>query len=133
MLRFADGKNLSVCDTPGIIENSHKGNGLGIEFLRHIERTKALIYVIDGNGVGAQSPINMLDMLQNEIGEYNKAILDKPFIIAINKMDKEEGSFNKKYEVITKNNQGAKILAISAKSCINLDKLTDMIRELKIK
>ncbi len=133
MLRYADGKNFSVCDTPGIIENSHKGKGLGIEFLKHIERTKALIYVIDGNGVGTQSPTNMLSMLQNEIGEYNKAILEKPFIIAINKIDKEETSFNKKYEVIAKSNQGAKILAISAKSGINLDRLTDMIRELKIK
>lgn len=131
ILKYADGINLSVCDTPGIIEDSHKGKGLGLEFLKHIERTKSLVYVIDGNGLGDHTPLHMLEMLRKELQEYDKAILDKPSIIAVNKCDNSDG-FNKKIETLKRNYPNEQIFAISAKDGTNLDKLVAQFRKLKL-
>jgi len=83
VLRCADGTDYTLCDTPGIIEGSHIGKGLGTQFLKHIERTKALIYVLDGTGQEDLTPYNILKMLKNEISLYNSSILSKPSIIVV--------------------------------------------------
>jgi len=76
-------RHIIIADIPGIIDGAHMGKGLGIEFLRHIERTRLLLYVLDIT----QNPMDQFTALQNELREYNPLLLQKPYIIAINKID----------------------------------------------
>lgn len=73
-----------MADIPGLIEGAHEGKGLGLDFLRHIERTKLLIYVIDGSTEDPQADFNIL---QTELREYRPELLARPALIALNKMD----------------------------------------------
>ncbi len=72
-----------IADIPGIIEDAHKGRGLGLQFLRHIERTKVLLFILDA----IRDPISDFYALQKELSTYNPIILKKPHLIAINKID----------------------------------------------
>jgi len=75
--------DITVADIPGIIEGAHKGKGLGLTFLRHIERTKLLLFIIDMTG----SPLENYEILREEIRQYDPLILKKPSLIAFNKID----------------------------------------------
>lgn len=88
-LRFDDTSHLLIADIPGIIENAHKDKGLGLSFLRHVERTSALIFVIDVSGFEGRDPIDDFRVLQNELREYRSDLLDKPFLVVLNKIDIE--------------------------------------------
>jgi GTP-binding protein len=74
----------TVADMPGIIKGAHEGKGLGLAFLRHIERTRMLVFVIDAS---AGHPKHDYDELVEEIGDYNAEILKRPRVIALNKTD----------------------------------------------
>lgn len=76
-----------VADIPGLIDGSHTGAGLGLEFLRHIKRTRLLVHLIDGT---AKDPIHDMDVVNRELAEYEGSLLDKPQIVAVNKMDLPE-------------------------------------------
>jgi len=75
--------DITVADIPGIIEGAHKGKGLGLTFLRHIERTKLLLFIVDITG----SPLENYEILKEEISQYNPLILKKPSLVAFNKID----------------------------------------------
>jgi GTP-binding protein len=77
------GTQVTMADIPGIIEGAHVGKGLGLDFLRHIERTNMLIFVLDVT----QDALHDYEMLRNELQQYNPRILKKPFLIVLNKMD----------------------------------------------
>ena len=76
-------KRLTLADIPGIIAGAHEGKGLGLEFLRHISRTRLLVYVLDVT----QEPISTLAALQNELRQYDPKLLELPALIALNKID----------------------------------------------
>jgi GTPase len=76
-------QRFTLADIPGIIEGAHEGKGLGLEFLRHISRTRLLCYVLDGN----EDPAGHLEALQNELREYDARLLDQPSLIVLNKLD----------------------------------------------
>jgi GTPase len=78
---------ITVCDIPGLITGAHTGRGLGIAFLRHVERTKLLMYVIDMAGTDGRMPGDDLDTVRNELCSYDPLVGRKPFVIAANKMD----------------------------------------------
>ncbi len=80
-LNFVDGTTVVMADLPGIIKGAHKNRGLGLEFLRHIERTKALLYVIDGSGTGQIDAIPAYNLLVDEIRNYDASLLTKPSLI----------------------------------------------------
>tara|TARA_Y100000994_G_C15677401_1_gene436362 strand:+ start:453 stop:1757 length:1305 start_codon:yes stop_codon:yes gene_type:complete len=80
-------KDFVLVDIPGLIEGAHKGVGLGHEFLRHVERTKILIHIIDGT---ENNPRENFDKINKELEFFNTKILDKPQIVVINKIDLEE-------------------------------------------
>lgn len=73
-----------VADIPGLIEGSHQGAGLGLEFLRHITRTRLLVHVVDGTAV---DPLRDLDVVNRELAEYHSSLAEKPQVAAVNKMD----------------------------------------------
>ena len=85
---------LLIADIPGIIENAHANKGLGLAFLRHVERTSLLIFVIDISGFEGRDPLEDFAILQNEILAYNPTILEKPFLVALNKTDIEGAEEN---------------------------------------
>lgn len=84
---LADGQGFVMADIPGIIEGASEGVGLGYEFLRHIERTKVIIHMVDGASVEGRDPIADIRAINDELKKYNEEILSRPQVIAANKMD----------------------------------------------
>lgn len=82
-----DGKSFVVADIPGLIEGAHLGAGLGQEFLRHVERTRMLVHVIDVSGVEGRDPLEDYDMINAELEHYSAELIKRPQIIAANKVD----------------------------------------------
>lgn len=76
-----------MADIAGIIEGAHKGLGLGLKFLKHIERTKILIHVVDVSGSEGREPIDDFEKINNELREYSERVAKKPMLVAANKMD----------------------------------------------
>lgn len=76
-----------MADIAGIIEGAHKGLGLGLKFLKHIERTKVLIHVVDVSGSEGRDPIDDFNKINDELRFYSDKVADKPMIVAANKMD----------------------------------------------
>ncbi|MFP4056094.1 MAG: GTPase ObgE [Candidatus Brocadiia bacterium] len=88
---MGDFRRLVVADIPGLIEGAHEGHGLGIEFLRHIERTRVLLHVVDAAGVDGTPPLEAYRVLRDELASYGHALLDRPALVAANKVDLPEG------------------------------------------
>lgn len=82
-----DDYSFVMADIPGLIEGAHRGVGLGLEFLRHIARTRILVHVIDGSDVDPAAPLANFDKVNDEMREYEQSLAEKPQIVAINKMD----------------------------------------------
>lgn len=76
-----------MADIAGIIEGAHQGLGLGFKFLKHIERTKVLIHVVDVSGSEGRNPIEDFDKINNELLMYSERVAKKPMLVAANKMD----------------------------------------------
>ncbi|KAK3744069.1 hypothetical protein RRG08_018698 [Elysia crispata] len=95
-MEYDDGRVISVADLPGLIEGAHQNYGMGIKFLRHAERTKLLLYVLDINPFQLshkypeRSPFETLLLLNKELDEYGHGMVDKPSILALNKIDTDE-------------------------------------------
>ena len=76
-----------ACDIPGLIEGAHEGRGLGVQFLRHIERTKLLVHVIDMAAVDGRDPLKSFSQLNQELAAYHPGLSQRPQFVAANKMD----------------------------------------------
>lgn len=87
VIQYSDLERVTMADIPGLIDGAHDNRGLGHDFLRHIERTKILLYVIDGAGSEGRSPIHDFLSLRNELQLYDPTLLDKPSIVFSNKHD----------------------------------------------
>lgn len=79
--------SFTMADIAGIIEGAHQGLGLGLRFLKHIERTKVLIHVVDVSGSEGRNPIEDFDKINNELRMYSERVANKPMLVAANKMD----------------------------------------------
>jgi GTP-binding protein len=113
----SDGRRLRIADIPGLVENAHKGVGLGLSFLRHIRKTKALVYVLDA-AVGDLEETYAL--LRNELAHYDKSLPKKKSVIALNKMDIEEaGMFADEFQPSPK----VKMIRVSGLDGSGLDEL----------
>ncbi|MDO4942767.1 MAG: GTPase ObgE [Lachnospiraceae bacterium] len=84
---LAEGNGFVIADIPGIIEGASEGIGLGYEFLRHIERTKVNIHIVDAASVEGRDPIADIHAIMNELNAYNPEIAKRPQVIAANKID----------------------------------------------
>ncbi|MBS4164470.1 GTPase Obg [Candidatus Protochlamydia amoebophila] len=83
-------KRIYIADIPGIIEGASHNRGLGLEFLRHIERTKLLIFILDASGIDGRTPSHDFRILREEIGAYNPELLERPYLVVLNKIDTED-------------------------------------------
>ena len=84
---WGDGKSFMVADIPGLIEGAHAGKGLGMQFLRHIERTTFLLYLVDIGESATEDPLKSLEILRREVEAYSPRLSEKPFAVAATKMD----------------------------------------------
>ena len=82
-----DGRGFVIADIPGIIEGASEGVGLGLDFLRHIERTRVIIHMVDGAGVEGRDPVEDIAKINEELRAYNEELASRPQVIAANKMD----------------------------------------------
>lgn len=87
MVRVDENRSFVVADLPGLIEGASLGEGLGIKFLKHIERTRVIAHIIDMGGTEGREPINDYKIIRKELENFNKSIIEKPEIIIANKMD----------------------------------------------
>lgn len=84
---LGDGRSFVLADIPGIIEGASEGVGLGHEFLRHIERTRLLLHVVDVSGIEGRNPIEDFDIIQGELSKYDMELEERPQIVVANKTD----------------------------------------------
>ncbi|MFD1955383.1 GTPase ObgE [Paenibacillus thailandensis] len=89
-----DGRSFVMADLPGLIEGAHEGVGLGHEFLRHVERTRVIIHVVDIAAVDGRDPYEDWVKINEELALYNPKLMERPQIIAANKMDMPEAADN---------------------------------------
>lgn len=132
-LTLKDGSRLVIADIPGIIEGAHLNRGLGIEFLRHVERTRLLLFMLDASGIDGRTPLDDFQVLQNEIREYNPDMLDRPRLVVLNKIDTDESAalikqFKKKIKLDSKS-----LFEISAITGEGLPELVHAIERLASK
>lgn len=87
VVRVDEGKSFVLADIPGLIEGASEGVGLGHDFLRHIERTRVLVHVLDASGLEGRDPVEDFYKINDELFQYNPKLEDKPKLIVANKMD----------------------------------------------
>ena len=96
VVKPAEGTSFVMADIPGLIEGAGEGVGLGHEFLRHVERTRLLLHVVDASGIEGRNPIADFDLINAELETYNPELSKRPQIVVANKMDVvyDEAIFN---------------------------------------
>ena len=87
VVALSDDRSFVVADVPGLIEGAHRGLGLGHQFLRHLERTRLLVHLIDVSGLSGRDPIEDFETIRRELELYRPELADKPAIVAANKID----------------------------------------------
>ncbi|MGD0262358.1 MAG: GTPase ObgE [Verrucomicrobiota bacterium] len=96
IVEYPDFQRLTVCDVPGLIEGAHRNVGLGHEFLRHIERCKVLVLLLDMAGTDGRAPWDDFKNLLRELELYDPGLLDRPRLVVANKMDEPAAAENLK-------------------------------------
>ncbi len=123
------GDSFVIADIPGIIEGASEGIGLGLKFLRHIERTRLLLHVIDVSGTEGRNPVQDFKTINNELEKYSKKLSTRKQIIVANKIDvmQDETLFNELKEMA--NQKGIEIFKISAATGEGLKELFRIVSE----
>ncbi|XP_076380098.1 mitochondrial ribosome-associated GTPase 2 isoform X1 [Megalopta genalis] len=122
MILYDDYEQIAVADLPGLISDSHKNRGLGIQFLKHIERCKTLLFILD---VTSDKPWIDFETLKYEISQFNVKLNERSILIAANKIDLPKAKEN--FEILTKK-VNLPIIPISAKMGTNISTLLKEIR-----
>jgi GTP-binding protein len=89
--QLADGRAVVLADVPGLIEGAHRGAGLGLQFLRHIERTRALIHVVDASQ-GVDAAREAVAVIESELARHSISLAERPVVLALNKIDTPAGA-----------------------------------------
>ncbi len=129
VVRVNENKSFVVADLPGLIEGASLGEGLGDKFLKHIERTRVIAHVIDMSGYEGRAPYEDYVIINKELENFNKKILEKPQIIIANKMDMESAKENLKkfeekvktkvYPISAMNNEGIKEVLVELSNMLD--------------
>lgn len=124
VVRKPTGDGTVFADIPGLIAGAHAGIGLGHEFLRHIERTRLLIHLIDAT---ADNPLENYRIIQAELAAYGKGLSDRPQVLALNKLDAIDGELQEFLQVELSSLTNSPIFSISAVTRSGLDNLLQYI------
>ncbi|MCI5494304.1 MAG: GTPase ObgE [Lachnospiraceae bacterium] len=132
VVSLGDGDGFVMADIPGLIEGASEGVGLGHEFLKHIERTKVMIHVVDAAGTEGRDPIADIYAINHELESYNPKLLEKPQVIAANKIDAIYEGENETIEKLRQEFEpkGVKVFPISAVSHTGLKELLYYVKGL---
>ena len=124
---YDDYAKIRMADVPGIIEGAAKGVGLGLDFLKHLERSHVLVYVIDMAGTDNREPWTDFKILRKEIDEYSQELAERPALVVANKLDTEAARENLPRFV---NETGVVPIAISCQTGEGLDEFKSKLRDL---
>jgi len=119
------GEPFVVADIPGLIEGAHEGTGLGIQFLRHIERTRVLVHLIDAGDIDPDDPLKSFEVINRELTLYNESLGKKAQIVVLNKLDLPGAA--EAAESFKRASTDMEILTISALKGDGLDRLKSKI------
>lgn len=127
---LGEGRSFVIADIPGLIEGAHSGVGLGHDFLRHVERTKVMIHILDTSGLEGRDPLTDFDKINEELKRYSERLSKKPQVVACNKMDipEAEENFKKVSEALTQ--KGFEVYAISAATRQGIEPLMNRVYNL---
>jgi len=128
VVKARTGKTFVLADLPGLIEGASLGAGLGDKFLKHVERTKVIAHVIDMAATEGRDPYDDYVLINKELGDFNKKLLEKPQIIIANKKDVE--SFNENIEKFKEKVKDIKIFEVSAAKNEGLQDVADYLSEM---
>lgn len=117
-----DKSSFVIADIPGLIEGAHEGTGLGHDFLRHIERNKMLLFILDAAQADGRNVMDDFDTLRNELEFFNPELLNRPYLIVANKLDIPEAEENFR---VLQHKYGDKVYGISAVSGRGVDDLIE--------
>ena len=126
-LVYDDWAKVTLADVPGIIEGAAKGVGLGLAFLKHLERSKVLVYIIDMAGTDNREPWKDYEVLKKEIDEYSTELASRPYLVVANKMDVECSKEN--FERFIKET-GVEPIAISCDSREGIEEFKAALRDI---
>ncbi|XP_065561742.1 GTPase Obg-like isoform X2 [Artemia franciscana] len=127
---YEDYEQVMIADIPGLIEGAHEGKGMGIDFLKHIERCMCLLYIID---LTEPEPWRQLEILEHELREYKDELVERPFAVVGNKIDVPEAQENKEVLENYCQQRNIQLFSISAKEGKSLGPLLQYVRSLKDK
>lgn len=120
---LGEGRSFVLADIPGLIEGAHTGVGLGHDFLRHVERTKVLIHILDVSGIEGRDPLEDFNKINEELTLYSPKLATKPQLIACNKMDLTESDENYMRVKEALEGKGYDIFKISAATRLGIEPL----------
>ncbi len=130
MVAYRDNRSFVMADIPGIIEGAHKGKGLGHRFLRHIERNAILLLMVP---VDAGNIAKEVDVLYNELREYNPELLDKQRLLAITKCDLlDKDTLDELKQMLEEDLKGLEMVFISSHTNLGIQKLKDTLWQLMV-
>jgi GTP-binding protein len=119
IVRYAEGKSFTLADMPGLIKGAHEGKGLGIQFLRHIERTKVLVFLIE---CVSEDPERDYEILLHELASYSAELARKPKLVALTKIDLFEEGARKRLEKLSFG-KNVRVVRISSVTKHGIDEL----------
>ncbi|MGN1317749.1 MAG: GTPase ObgE [Lachnospirales bacterium] len=130
VVRSRWGEDFVMADIPGLIEGASEGIGLGHEFLRHVERTKVFIHVVDGAALEGVDPIENIEKINEELEKYKEGLSKRPTVIAVNKMDIPEAEENFERIKAKYESESIKVFPISAATNTGLDEMLQVVADI---
>jgi GTP-binding protein len=125
------GEPFVVADIPGLIDGAHHGAGLGTRFLKHIERTRILVHLIDAATIDTAAPLGAYETINQELSLYSQGLEDKPQVLVLNKLDLSGAEKNaKSFEAAVRKKEGQNVICISAVTQMGIKKLLSKLVEL---
>lgn len=129
VVSMGEGESFAMADIPGLIEGAHEGVGLGHDFLRHVERTRILIHVVDVAGLDGRDPVEDFHTINRELEKYNPELAKRPQIVAANKVDVLSDDAVLKGFTATMDQLGYRVFPISAATGSGITELVNFVYE----
>jgi len=120
---LSDERSFTVADLPGLIEGAHQGQGMGIQFLRHVERTRLLLHLVDLSTVKTEQVLAGFETIERELGEYDARLFNRPRLVVLSKIDLPAVQQNLKQAMQLFSDRHMKTLAVSSLTREGIDEL----------
>jgi GTP-binding protein len=130
VVRFGPGDHLVMADIPGLVEGASEGIGLGHEFLRHVERCRLLIHLVDlSGGLEERDPLDDFALINRELARYSPELADRPMVVVLNKSDLPQATANQARVEAFLKAQGYPVFVVAAATREGLDPMLSYLHE----